>query len=62
MSTPTREEEAAHSPAAWDFVDPTQRVSCSCSRWVWGGHFISVFPLNVLQDGRKEGRTLSCLL
>lgn len=37
MSTPTREEEPAHSPAAWDFVDPTQRVSCSCSRWVWTG-------------------------
>ena len=34
MSTPTLEEEPANSPATWDFVDPTQRVSCSCSRWV----------------------------
>lgn len=34
MSTPTLEEEPANNPATWDFVDPTQRVSCSCSRWV----------------------------
>lgn len=32
MSTPTLEEEPANNPATWDFVDPTQRVSCSCSR------------------------------
>nr|BAE00596.1 unnamed protein product [Macaca fascicularis] len=32
MSTPTLEEEPASNPATWDFVDPTQRVSCSCSR------------------------------
>lgn len=34
MSTPTLEEEPANNPATWDFVDPTQRVSCSCSRQV----------------------------
>lgn len=34
MSTPTLEEEPANNPATWDFVDPTQRVSCFCSRWV----------------------------
>ena len=32
MSTPTLEEEPANNPATWDFVDPTQRVNCSCSR------------------------------
>lgn len=34
MSTPTLEEEPANNPATWDFVDPTQRVNCSCSRQV----------------------------
>lgn len=32
MTTANLEEEVPNNTVSWDFVDPVQRVSCSCSR------------------------------